>query len=128
MNSQQDEEASLINVLLQENLIISVERTPGTNRVGNWIIITQAKDREAAEVLVDSKIKMFLGKRPELATHESDPRRIQSTTLPFKYITALVKDNTSQKWNETQDSDTTSKTNSVSSNLSSGTKIYTRAC
>ena len=112
---------SLYQELQNEETIESVERTPGTNRVGKWVIITQAKHRETAETLVDGKISALICAKPDLAIHESDPRQIQSTTLPFKYVTALVKDDTNQQWDKDQGKESASQT--VTTAVSSVTSL-----
>lgn len=85
------EDVSIRKQLLLGDVILGVEKTPGTFRSGKWNIITTKPQRAEAEKYFDGIMMQRLGNRKEsLADGVKIPYRAQVSQVPIEYIEEVL--------------------------------------
>lgn len=88
MNAVTKMNPSIKKQLLLGDIIVGVERTPGTEKIGKWNLITTKKDRQEAKRYFDLiiEIKFNEGNDPD----KKKPYRAQLSALPQDYLKDMV--------------------------------------
>lgn len=83
------EEPSIKEQLLLGDVILGVEKTPGTYRSGKWNLITTKSQRIEAEKYFDGLMVQKFGDIPR-AAGEKVPYRVQVSQVPIEYIDEVL--------------------------------------
>ena len=73
--------------------IQSIEKTPGTQRSGKWVVITTNTLRAQAEVDVDNAIKQAKSQTQVANKFGYEPRRINQSIIDVGYVQAISANN-----------------------------------